>query len=193
MMHRLISNTSKLHGTPLGTVPGAPTCSRLNVIGGKPAAPLNTDALSRLQIGAPVAQRADPVAVPRCAALQAALLAALCAAATLVQAAVAPSVSTLAPLAAGVDAPTRVATDGSGNVYVVDSTAGRVVLVDAFNRVLAEKTGLRTPLGIAVDAAGNIYLGEAGAGCVTVFDSQWNPLYPLGAGQGEFQLPSYVA
>ncbi len=76
---------------------------------------------------------------------------------------------------------------------MVDSTAGRVVLVDAFNRVLSEKTGLRTPLGIAVDAAGNIYLGEAGAGCVTVFDSQWNPLYQLGAGPGEFQLPSYIA
>ena len=124
---------------------------------------------------------------------QAAPLALLCTAATLVQAAVAPSVSTLAPLAAGVDAPTRVATDGSGNVYVVDSTAGRVVLVDAFNRILSAKTGLRTPLGIAVDAAGNIYLGEAGAGCVTVLDSQWNPLYQLGAGPGEFQLPSYIA
>ena len=124
---------------------------------------------------------------------QLAVLAALCTTTTLVEAAVAPSVSLLAPLAAGVDSPTRVASDGKGNVYVVDSTAGRVVLVDAFNRVLSEKSGLRSPLGIAVDAAGNIYLGDAEAGSVTVFDSQWNPLSQLGAGNGEFQLPSYIA
>jgi hypothetical protein len=124
---------------------------------------------------------------------QVALFTALSATATMVQAAVAPSVSLLGPLAAGVDAPTRVAFDGSGNVYVVDSTAGRVVLVDAFNRVLSEKTGLRSPLGIAADAGGNLYLGEAKAGCVTVFDSQWKPLSQLGVGDGEFQLPSYIA
>jgi hypothetical protein len=124
--------------------------------------------------------------------LLAVLFALLCAAG-LAQAAVAPSVSTLPPLAAGLDAPTRVATDGSGNVYVVDSTAGRVVLVDAFNRVLSEKTGFRTPLGIAVDATGNIYLGEAGLGSVTIFDAQWNLLYQLGGGTGEFLLPSYIA
>ena len=125
--------------------------------------------------------------------LQAVLLTVLGAAATLLQAAVAPSVSPLAPLAASINAPTRVATDGSGNVYVVDSTAGRVVVVDAFSRLLSEKTGLRVPLGIAVDPAGNVYLGEAGAGCVTVFDSHWNALSQLGAGVGEFGLPNYIA
>ena len=131
--------------------------------------------------------------IPNLLSFRAALAAILCLATGFARATVAPSVSTLPPLAAGVGVPARVATDASGDTYVVDSTAGRVVILDAFGRVLTEKTGFRTPLGIAVDTAGNVYLGEAEAGCVTVFDSQWNPLYQLGAGPGEFQLPSYIA
>ena len=117
----------------------------------------------------------------------------LCLAANFVRAAVAPAISVLPPVAAQVQTPTRIATDASGKVYVVDSAAGRVVVMDAFNRVIAEKTGFRTPLGIAVDVSGNIYVGEADTGSVTVFDPQWNPLSQLGAGAGEFGLPNYLA
>ena len=106
---------------------------------------------------------------------------------------VAPSVSNLPPVAATFKVPARVATDQAGNVFVVDSAAGRVVVMDAFNRFVSEKTGLRTPLGIAVDSAGNIYLGEADSGSVSVFDSQWNLLSKLGAGDGEFGNPAHVA
>lgn len=113
--------------------------------------------------------------------------------AVVAQGAVAPTVSVLPPLDAKVPAPARIACDAQGKTYVVDSVGGRVVVLDAFNRVVKEKTGLRTPLGIALDHTGNIYLGEAGAGCVTVFDSQWNPVSQLGGGEGEFGLPNYIA
>jgi len=115
------------------------------------------------------------------------------AAASCVQAAVAPAVSVLSPMQSKVEAPARLACDAVGNSYVVDTAGGRVVVLDAFHRVVEEKTGLRNPLGIALDQAGNVYLGEAEGGCVTVFDAQWNPLSQLGIGEGEFALPNYIA
>jgi len=124
--------------------------------------------------------------------LQTLSLVILCAIATLVQAAVPPSVSTLPRLGVNLRAPTRVATDKSGNVYVVDSAGGRVLVMDAFNRVVSEVTGFRTPLGIAVDDVGNIYLGEAGNGSVSVFGPQWNLLQQLGQGVNEFMMPGHI-
>jgi sugar lactone lactonase YvrE len=90
-------------------------------------------------------------------------------------------------------APARVAADAAGNLYVTDSAAGRVVVFDAFGRCAAIRTGFAGPLGIAVDVAGQIYLGEEQTGSVSVFDAQWNLLYQLGAGAGEFQLPNHLA
>jgi sugar lactone lactonase YvrE len=90
-------------------------------------------------------------------------------------------------------APARLAADASGNLYVVEPRDGRIVVYDAFGRVASIKAGLAGPLGVAVDTAGRVYLAEQGAGSVSVFDSQWNLLYKLGVGNGEFGLPNYVA
>jgi hypothetical protein len=129
----------------------------------------------------------------RSSKLSVAGLLALCAATGLVAAAFAPAISVLPPLHAQVDAPARLACDAQGNTCVVDTAGGRVVFVDAYHRVIKAKTGLRSPLGIALDHSGNMYVGEAGVGCVTVFDSQGNPVSQLGGGDGEFELPNYIA
>ena len=113
--------------------------------------------------------------------------------ATMGHASVAPSVSNLPSLGAALRDPTRIVADASGNIYVVDSAGGRVVVYDAFNRQCAEMTGFRTPLGIAVDAAGNIYLGEAAVGSVSMFGPQWNLIRQLGQGANEFQMPGHIA
>ncbi len=107
--------------------------------------------------------------------------------------AAAPTVTPLTSYSASLQSPTRVATDSSGNVYVVDSPSGCIVVFDAFGRVTATHSGFNRPLGIAVDASGHIYLGEEQSGSITVLDPQWTPLYKLGSGNGEFSMPNFIA
>jgi sugar lactone lactonase YvrE len=69
-------------------------------------------------------------------------------------------------------APTGVAVDGAGNVYIVDADNSRIVEVTAAgaSSVLSfsglsgnyncGSTGLCTPFGIAVDGAGDVYIGD---------------------------------
>jgi hypothetical protein len=69
-------------------------------------------------------------------------------------------------------APTGVAVDGAGNVYIVDADNSRIVEVTAAgaSSVLSisglpgnfncSSTGLCTPFGIAVDGAGDVYIGD---------------------------------
>lgn len=107
--------------------------------------------------------------------------------------AAAPAVTALGAYTTALSAPTRLAADAAGNLYVVESQAGQVAVFDTFGRLTAVHTGLGRPLGIAVDAQGRIYLGDEQTGSVTVRDSDWTPLYALGAGAGEFGLPGYIA
>ncbi len=105
----------------------------------------------------------------------------------------APVAVPLGPLAQPFVAPTRIATDAAGRIYVSDSSAGRVTVLDAFNRLVQVKDGFAEPLGIAVGADGQIYLGEAGRGSVSVFNPDWQKLYELGAATGEFLVPGHIA
>ena len=89
--------------------------------------------------------------------------------------------------------PARVAADMLGNCYVSDPAAGQVVVFDAFGRIAAVRQGFAGPLAIAVDGSGHIFLGEEQTRSVSVFDAQWNFLYKLGSGDGEFTLPNYLA
>jgi sugar lactone lactonase YvrE len=62
--------------------------------------------------------------------------------------------------------PYRVAVDASGNVYISDTQAGRVLKETLANGVYTESvvvsTGLATPYGIAVDGSGNVYIVDNG-------------------------------
>jgi len=105
---------------------------------------------------------------------------------------VAPLATPLGAYAKSLQSPARVAVDAAGYVYITDPTAGEVSVFDAFGRPVATHTGLARPLGIAVDAQGRVYLAEEQLGRVSVFDSQWQLLYRLGQGNGEFQLPNHI-
>ena len=123
----------------------------------------------------------------------AAFLASLLACVSPAHAATPPSATALGSFSQSLAAPSRVATDAAGNLYVTEPQTGRVVVMDGFGRTVAVKPGFAGPLAIALDAQGNIYLSEADRGRVSVFDPQWNPLYALGAGDGEFILPGHLA
>jgi DNA-binding beta-propeller fold protein YncE len=69
----------------------------------------------------------------------------------------------------------------------------RVWVQDPYGRLVSTVEGLNIPLGIAIDKDHRIYVGEQGKGRVTVFDQNWNTLYALGIGDGEFLLPNDIA
>jgi sugar lactone lactonase YvrE len=104
-----------------------------------------------------------------------------------------PAATPLGSVSAALQSPSRVAIDSSGRVFVSDSAACRIAIFDAFGRLLQIKDGFAAPLGIAIDSAGKIFVAESQAGRVRIFDSQWNPLGKLGGGDGEFQLPNFIA
>ena len=99
----------------------------------------------------------------------------------------------LPPLSEGLQSPTRVAVDAAGNLYVVEPALGQVIAFDAFGRRTIVKENLAKPLAIAVDGLGNFLVSEEAKGRVSVFDSHWTLLYKLGAGDGEFGLPNFIA
>ncbi len=105
----------------------------------------------------------------------------------------APAATALGAISQPLQSPVRVAADARGLIYATDRLAGLVRVFDAFGRPVSSKTGLAGPLAIAVDSAGRIYVGEEQPGRVSVFDAQWNPLFQLGQGDGEFALPSHIA
>lgn len=106
----------------------------------------------------------------------------------------APTASPLNPYQGLFRSPTRVALDGTGNLYVTDSRAGQVIKLNSTGSNLVVKSGLAKPLAVAVGNQGLVYVGEEGSGRVLVFNSALtNALYSLGAGSNEFQLPNHIA
>ncbi len=68
-------------------------------------------------------------------------------------------------LLSGFTAPSGAATDQAGNIYVADSTAGKVFKYTAAGVLSATvASGLTKPVGVAVDGAGNIFVADNSAG-----------------------------
>ena len=107
--------------------------------------------------------------------------------------AAAPVPTALGALSRSLQGPVRVAADAAGRTYVADRSAGQVLVFDAFGRPVSARPGLAGPLAVAVDSSGRIYVGQEQKGSVSVFDPQWNLLFQLGRGDGEFALPSHIA
>lgn len=98
---------------------------------------------------------------------------------------------------------TGVATDRTGNVYVVDSQNHRVQEFTADGSFLtkwgskgADDGQFDTPAGVAIDDAGNIYVSDSGNGRIQKFDpglhfsAKWGR---PGVNDGEFTRPGPIA
>lgn len=107
--------------------------------------------------------------------------------------ATAPVVAPLGRYITAGQSPARIAVGPAGSVFVSDPASGSVETFDAFGRPVARREGFARPLGIAVKAQADLALAEEQPGRVSVFDAQWNVLYLLGQGDGEFQLPNHLA
>lgn len=96
-------------------------------------------------------------------------------------------------IVANLYAPTAVALDSSGGLYVTESGKNRLLVYSPSGVFLSELRGLDKPLGVAVDGVGRIYVCNSGRKNVEVYGGGLNLLFKVGSGNGEFILPVGVA
>jgi sugar lactone lactonase YvrE len=104
-----------------------------------------------------------------------------------------PVVTRLRSYAWTFHAPTRMALAGDFSLYVTDPERHRVVARDAAGRIVDSRRLDGRPVSIAVDAEGRIYVGDGDLGRVRVYSRNWDSLYDLGIGAGEFEFPAAIA
>ena len=104
-----------------------------------------------------------------------------------------PAVTLLRSYAWTFHAPTRMALAKDSSLYITDPERQRVVTRDMSGRITDSRTLESRPTSIAVDVAGRIYIGDGDLGRVRVFSRNWEFLYDLGIGAGEFEFPGAIA
>lgn len=90
-------------------------------------------------------------------------------------------------------APTRMALGAGSSLMITDPARQRVITRDMAGRIVDSRRLDGQPVSIAVDAAGRIYVGDGDRGQVRVYSREWEFLYDLGIGAGEFELPVAIA
>jgi sugar lactone lactonase YvrE len=90
-------------------------------------------------------------------------------------------------------APTRMALTADSSLLVSDPRRQHIVTREASGRIIDSHLHAGDPISVAVDAAGRVYVGDGDSGRVSVFSRNWEFLYDLGIGAGEFQLPVAIA
>jgi len=108
--------------------------------------------------------------------------------------AVPPEYIRLAPLYTEIDAPTAVALDSGGRLYVAEASRNRVEVLSQGGTYLATIPRLAKPISVAVaNNNGRIFVGNKARGNVEVYDAEFNFLFKLGQGNGEFIQPASIA
>lgn len=90
-------------------------------------------------------------------------------------------------------APTRMALGLDSSLLISDPERARVITRDASGSITDKHTVAGNPVSVAVDSEGRIYLGDDSLGQVSVYSRNWELLFNLGIGAGEFQLPGAIA
>jgi DNA-binding beta-propeller fold protein YncE len=100
-------------------------------------------------------------------------------------------------------APTNVAVDPDGLVYVVDSFADHILVFDPDGEPVRSVGGIGTgpgrfarPRGVAFDSDGHLYVVDGMTHRVQILTADGKPLMPmggLGANPGQFNVPAAVA
>ena len=104
-----------------------------------------------------------------------------------------PTVSPLRSYAWTFHAPTRMALAQDSSLFITDPERQRVVIRDLTGRIVGNQPLEGNPVSIAVDAGGRIYVGDSDFGRVRIYSRNWEFLYDLGIGAGEFEFPGAIA
>jgi len=104
----------------------------------------------------------------------------------------APLVDVLRSYRAAFRSPTRLALDAAGNVYIADPQGRQIVVREPSGRIASVARDVGRPVSIAV-GAGGIFVGDGVDGSVTAYSPDWQFLFRLGQGPGEFVLPGDIA
>ncbi|MBI5665053.1 MAG: NHL repeat-containing protein, partial [Nitrospirae bacterium] len=108
------------------------------------------------------------------------------------QAAGMPVYTRLQPVTSGVNAPTAVALDSDGSIYVAESINKRVRIYSQSGTYKSAIQGFKSPVSVAVDGSGRIYAGDKTDGYVSVYDPGLSFQFKLGQGNGEFVQPNDI-
>jgi PKD repeat protein len=109
-----------------------------------------------------------------------------------------PSYQRLQPITINIDAPTAVALDNSGKIYVAEAVNNRLLVYSQSGDYQKTLLKLKRPISVAVDGNGRILIGNHydnvnHKGNVEVYDADLNLLFKLGTGDGEFSQPIDIA
>ena len=126
-----------------------------------------------------------------CAALAVTLSALLAASSS--RASTMPEYARFSPPTAEPKAPTAVALDGVGNLYVAESSQRRVTVYGPDGLRISRVHGLLQPISLAVDGKGRVVVGDGKTRSVDVYDGKGGLLFQLGAGAGEIARPGGIA
>ncbi|HSU52769.1 MAG TPA: NHL repeat-containing protein [Candidatus Dormibacteraeota bacterium] len=103
--------------------------------------------------------------------------------------AIPPTVQPLGWISSNMVAPSSLALDSAGSLYVADPQGRQVAIVDSTGRVVV-KTNFGVPISIAIGPDRNVYIGDRTNRSVAIYDPQLKLLSQLGQGAGEFLLPN---
>ena len=104
-----------------------------------------------------------------------------------------PAVTRLRSYAWTFRAPTRMALAEDSSLYVADPERRRVVARELSGRIVDSHAFEGRPVSIAIDVDGRIYVGDGDLGRVRAYSRNWEFLYDLGIGMGEFGFPVALA
>jgi sugar lactone lactonase YvrE len=107
------------------------------------------------------------------------------------------ALTTLASSVSGLSAPTSVAVDGSGNVYIADQQNDAIYELPAGGTTLTtladNASGLGQPAGVAVDGSGNVYITDEYNQTVFELPAGGTTLITLANGSSGLSQPEGVA
>jgi hypothetical protein len=109
------------------------------------------------------------------------------------QAATAPVYDRLQPVTANINSPTAVALDKYESIYIAESVNNRIQIYSQSGQYGDTIPGLARPISVAVDDSGRTFIGNKDSGNVEVYDGEYNFLFKLGDGDGEFSQPNDIA
>ncbi|MCB2181048.1 MAG: hypothetical protein KQH63_03355 [Desulfobulbaceae bacterium] len=99
------------------------------------------------------------------------------------------------PASFSIDSPSAIAFDDEENLYVVNTSANKVLVYNTDGILLDTLSGLSKPVSLAVDLDGSIFVGNANGDArnVEVYDTNLDFMFKLGTGDGEFTQPTAIA